>query len=33
MASGKFQGVQEDVEEVMQLISAAWGGREIEDNT
>jgi uncharacterized protein YlzI (FlbEa/FlbD family) len=27
LASGKFQGVQEDVEEVMQLISAASGAR------
>jgi uncharacterized protein YlzI (FlbEa/FlbD family) len=33
LASGKFQGVQENVEEVMRLISAASGARERDDNT
>jgi hypothetical protein len=33
LASGKFQGVQEDVEEVMQLISAASGARDNDDNS
>ena len=33
LTSGKFQGVQEDIEEVMQLISAASGARENDDNT
>jgi len=28
LASGKFQGVQENVEQVMQLISGTSGGRE-----
>ena len=32
-ASGKFQGVQEDVEEVMRLISAAANARERDDGT
>jgi uncharacterized protein YlzI (FlbEa/FlbD family) len=32
-ASGKFQGVQEDVDEVMQLISAAANARERDDDT
>jgi uncharacterized protein YlzI (FlbEa/FlbD family) len=33
LASGKFQGVQEDIEEVMRLISAASGARERDDDT
>ncbi|MFL6823336.1 MAG: hypothetical protein ACJ8FA_12270 [Xanthobacteraceae bacterium] len=33
LTSGKFQGVQEDIEEVMQLISAASSARESGDNT
>jgi uncharacterized protein YlzI (FlbEa/FlbD family) len=33
LANGKFQGVQEAVEEVMQLISAASGARESDGNT
>jgi uncharacterized protein YlzI (FlbEa/FlbD family) len=33
LTSGKFQGVQEDIEEVMQLISAASTARENDDNT
>jgi uncharacterized protein YlzI (FlbEa/FlbD family) len=33
LTSGKFQGVQEDVEEVMQLISAASGARKSDDDT
>jgi uncharacterized protein YlzI (FlbEa/FlbD family) len=33
LASGKFQGVQEDVEEIMQLISAASGARESNGST
>ena len=33
LASGKFQGVQEDIEEVMRLISAASGARERDDGT
>jgi uncharacterized protein YlzI (FlbEa/FlbD family) len=33
LASGKFQGVQEDIEEVMRLISAASGARERDDAT
>lgn len=32
-ASGKFQGVQEDVDEVMRLISAAANARERDDDT
>jgi len=32
-ASGKFQGVQEDVAEVMRLISAALNARERDDDT
>ena len=32
-ASGKFQGVQEDIEEVMRLISAASNARERDDDT
>ena len=31
--SGKFQGVQEDVDEVMRLISAAANARERDDDT
>jgi hypothetical protein len=33
LASGKFQGVQQDVEEVMQLISAASGARGNDNNS
>jgi len=33
LTSGKFQGVQEDIEEVMRLISAASSARERDDNT
>lgn len=33
LTSGKFQGVQEDIEEVMRLISAASGARERDDDT
>jgi len=33
LTSGKFQGVQEDIEQVMQLISAASSARENDDNT
>jgi hypothetical protein len=33
LASGKFQGVQEDVEEVMRLISAVSGARERDDDS
>jgi uncharacterized protein YlzI (FlbEa/FlbD family) len=33
LASGKFQGVQEDIEEVMRLIAAASGARERDDDT
>jgi uncharacterized protein YlzI (FlbEa/FlbD family) len=33
LASGKFQGVQEEVEDVMQLISGASGARGSNDNT
>jgi hypothetical protein len=33
LVSGKFQGVQEDIEEVMRLISAASGARERDDDT
>jgi hypothetical protein len=33
LASGKFQGVQEDIEQVMRLISAASGARERDDDT
>jgi len=33
LASGKFQGVQEDVDEVMRLISAAANARERDDDT
>ena len=32
-ASGKFQGVQEDIEDVMRLISAASNARERDDDT
>lgn len=32
-ASGKFQGVQEDIEEVMRLISAVSSARERDDDT
>jgi hypothetical protein len=32
-ASGKFQGVQEDIEEIMRLISAAANARERDDGT
>jgi hypothetical protein len=33
LASGKFQGVQENVEQVMQLISATSGVRENDETT
>jgi hypothetical protein len=33
LASGKFQGVQENVEQVMQLISATSDARENDENT
>jgi hypothetical protein len=33
LASGKFQGVQENVEQVMQLISATSGARENDETT
>jgi hypothetical protein len=33
LTSGKFQGVQEYIEQVMQLISAASSARENEDDT
>jgi len=33
LTSGKFQGVQENIEQVMQLISAASRARENDDNT
>jgi uncharacterized protein YlzI (FlbEa/FlbD family) len=33
LTSGKFQGVQEDIEEVMQLILAASSALESDDNT
>jgi hypothetical protein len=33
LASGKFQGVQENVEQIMQLISAISGARENDETT
>jgi hypothetical protein len=33
LTSGKFQGVQENVEQIMQLISPTLGGRENDENT